>query len=690
MAIDDYKVTNAEVQAAHVQAAPNTLTGTAQENKAVFDGYPELLKEKHNNLIDAIDDALSEKADSSDVEAALAEKADIDDVDTALAEKVDKIEGKGLSANDYTDADKALVGMVTNKVDKEAGKGLSTNDYTTAEKMKLSGIAAGAEVNVQSDWSQNNSSADDYIKNKPPVPSVDSTLSTSGAAADAKVTGDEIGDLKEDFNDITDIEYGKNRFNYLDSTDGCYLNSSGQYVSNASWATSDYCYVGDGNSIYSSVLNIDAGYRVESSPFYLCTYDANKTFIEQVGEMPSNPVSLGSGVVYIRFCYKIGETPIADTKRMIEIGTSLTAYEPYYKNLYIITDATLTKQKMAANAYAVGQALKSIPDVLSYTAETLTLIGERLLNASTGAITTSAGHTNWKVSDYIEVTANGKVMITTEHFWGQGMWAFYDENKVFISGQASNAGGTVTKVFNKIVDVPSDAKYLVIGCLVDVYFSGPYLFIGVSQPSLPSKIWSDYKWTCVGDSLTAYNSRTSMHYFDYVSARTGIQIYNMGYSGCGYAQGNDNFMTRISDVPTDSDVVTIFGSGNDGSSGLSLGTATDSGTTTLGGVINTTLDNLYTVMPVVQLGIITPTPWANNMPLDDGWMESYANLIVEICRLRSIPCLDLFHCSNLNPNDASVRAAAYSKDDGGGVHPDEVGHKIIASRIKGFLDTLLI
>ena len=33
-------------------------------------------------------------------------------------------------------------------VGKETGKGLSTNDYTTAEKEKLSGIAAGAQVNV--------------------------------------------------------------------------------------------------------------------------------------------------------------------------------------------------------------------------------------------------------------------------------------------------------------------------------------------------------------------------------------------------------------------------------------------------------------------------------------------------------------------------------------------------------------
>lgn len=37
---------------------------------------------------------------------------------------------------------------VSGKVDKENGKGLSANDYTTAEKNKLNGIASGAQVNV--------------------------------------------------------------------------------------------------------------------------------------------------------------------------------------------------------------------------------------------------------------------------------------------------------------------------------------------------------------------------------------------------------------------------------------------------------------------------------------------------------------------------------------------------------------
>lgn len=59
------------------------------------------------------------------------------------------------------------VATLNNKVDKEAGKGLSSNDFTNALKDKLDGIATGAEVNVQSDWSQSDNTADDFIKNKP-------------------------------------------------------------------------------------------------------------------------------------------------------------------------------------------------------------------------------------------------------------------------------------------------------------------------------------------------------------------------------------------------------------------------------------------------------------------------------------------------------------------------------------------
>lgn len=98
-------------------------------------------------------------------------------INTALENKVDKISGKGLSANDFTDtlktkldgiasgANKTVVDaslsttstnpvqnkvintVLGNKVDKVSGKGLSTNDFTGELKTKLEGIEAGAEKN---------------------------------------------------------------------------------------------------------------------------------------------------------------------------------------------------------------------------------------------------------------------------------------------------------------------------------------------------------------------------------------------------------------------------------------------------------------------------------------------------------------------------------------------------------------
>ena len=79
------------------------------------------------------------------------------------AEKIwDKIE-------DIDEKDETQDAEIENKVDKVEGKGLSTNDYTTAEKEKLSGIEDGAEVNVQSDWNESDTSDDDFIKNKPTI-----------------------------------------------------------------------------------------------------------------------------------------------------------------------------------------------------------------------------------------------------------------------------------------------------------------------------------------------------------------------------------------------------------------------------------------------------------------------------------------------------------------------------------------
>ena len=130
------------------------------------------------------------------------DKNDVDDIEDALQ---DSINTKADASDTYTKAqvDTALNG----KVDKVTGKGLSQNDFTNALKTKLDGVEAGAEVNVQSDWNEADSTKDDFIKNKPSVytkSEVDSALALKANAADVYekedvYTKDEIDAELEDY-----------------------------------------------------------------------------------------------------------------------------------------------------------------------------------------------------------------------------------------------------------------------------------------------------------------------------------------------------------------------------------------------------------------------------------------------------------------------------------------------------------
>jgi hypothetical protein len=74
-----------------------------------------------------------------------------------------------------------LVTALNLKVDKVPGKGLSANDFTDILKTKLDGIEDGAEVNVNADW--NAVSGDAQILNKPTIPSITGLVPYTGATA---------------------------------------------------------------------------------------------------------------------------------------------------------------------------------------------------------------------------------------------------------------------------------------------------------------------------------------------------------------------------------------------------------------------------------------------------------------------------------------------------------------------------
>lgn len=278
----------------------------------------------------------------------------------------------------------------------------------------------------------------------------------------------------------------------------------------------------------------------------------------------------------------------------------------------------------------------------------------------------------------------------------------FTKNKEYI-GTIGNASGQYTKPDNcvyvrftltKSIYQENDNIILeeIVGSVMNPnnnLYSPPSYFI---RPNRYLE-WSNFKWTCVGDSLTERNARTTKAYYDYIAFSTGITVYNMGKSATGYHRG-DNFYSRIENVPTDSDVVTFFGSFNDLGDNYPLGTVDDTELTTVAGYINATFDRLNSILPMVPFGVITPTPWNSANPYtgtESGNANLYVNLLIGICKKRGIPILDLYHNSLLRVWDSNFRQYAFSKDsEGAMVHPDENGHKLIAPRIKAFLDTLIM
>lgn len=94
-------------------------------------------------------------------------------------------------ASDIT-TNNAKVGITTAQADAITAN-TAKNSYPTADATKLSGIEAGAEVNVQANWNETDTGSDAFILNKPTIPT---------AAVDSVNT--QTGDVVLDTDDISE------------------------------------------------------------------------------------------------------------------------------------------------------------------------------------------------------------------------------------------------------------------------------------------------------------------------------------------------------------------------------------------------------------------------------------------------------------------------------------------------------
>lgn len=208
-----------------------------------------------------------------------------------------------------------------------------------------------------------------------------------------------------------------------------------------------------------------------------------------------------------------------------------------------------------------------------------------------------------------------------------------------------------------------------------------------------------YQWVTIGDSITQKSDASTLIYHDYIAFNTGVEVNNMSTGGAGYkALENKNaaYYQKALNIPAETDIITIMGSGTDlGDSTwkIGLGSPTDTGTDTICGCINTTIDNILASNPNAKLGIITPTPWSKYNQTTEGTevgnrMNLYSEAIVAICEMRGIPYLDMYNNSGLQPWDEELAKIQFA-DLNTPKHPTEYGHSLIAPMIQEFIISLL-
>ena len=145
-------------------------------------------------------------------------------------------------------------------------------------------------------------------------------------------------------------------------------------------------------------------------------------------------------------------------------------------------------------------------------------------------------------------------------------------------------------------------------------------------------------------------------------------------------------------MDNDADIVVVFGGTNDfGHGDAPIGTMSDRTPYTFYGALHCLYTALTEKYPGVPIVVLTPLhritediPTGDNKPAPVGTLKEYVNIIREVAEYYSLPVLDLFKESGLQPKIPVIQQK-YIPD---GLHPNDDGNAILAHKIARFLETL--
>ena len=253
--------------------------------------------------------------------------------------------------------------------------------------------------------------------------------------------------------------------------------------------------------------------------------------------------------------------------------------------------------------------------------------------------------------------------------------------------------------------LPEISSFTAENFYVEPHFTGLYVPRSYLDPTMGINKHADTKAGFLGDSITGGQSpgevpsTVVIKYYDVLATRLRLTSA-VGEAWTGSAIGREasyvdkRFTKRYLLLPTDLDIISVFGGTNDWSLNTVLGTMADApndeDNVSFYGSLHFLCQGMVTRWPNGKFFFMTPTP-QNRTDVPYGMVNSlgktladYVNAIKEVCAWYSIPVLDLFTQSGLYPFDEYQRSV-WMLD---GLHWSQATHLKMGDRISRFMENL--
>lgn len=487
-----------------------------------------------------------------------------------------------------------------------------------------------------------------------------------------------------------------------------YLNA-GVPNGNTSYKSTDFIPVVAGDTYCTNIVFVG-----QSRTFY---YDSAKAVVGSGVVLTSGAsftVPSGTGIAYIRLC---------TTNAVYNQTISPPTYPPYIVHAaslsaaggYFPPTASTVTLDSQSDIDAITAIAKAVPSKITAITETTLNHINAATNSvgyltSTGALVAIA---TYFCTDFIPVETGKTYTTNCVPVYSATYTGYYNKygGLISLATLAATAGsvGASSPVTFTITD--PNVAFIRISSAVNV--PNQMMTDGTVMPStfqaynakklaFPATITRDFnvygldglKWACYGDSITSIVAAAAIgatNYHQQIAAKTGIITIDYGVGGSRIARPtgitiSDCMTDRIPSGDVTADIITLMGGVNDATSSLGvtpLGVMADRTTTTFYGALHVACLALLARFPSKGIGLITQTPRHSYMAAQ----LPYVNAMIEVAQYYSIPCLDLNRSSGLYPDSVYYYTNYFgdTNPDAYGLHPNTIGHSVIARQILQFI-----